>query len=661
MRRTAATADAASQAITLRPDASTGPVTERGPEVSVLVVARNAGRTIDSALTSVFAQTVRAFEVIVVDDGSDDDTKARIEAFGARVTVLRQPRLGAARAIAAGLQLARGRYVMLLDAADLWMPRKIERQLQYFAQHPDAAFLHGTVLRSARPALTLLDSPDTAVLSPGSTPPVCPGPAVPPNELQLSTVALRRDVLEALDGLGAGLSDDDPVADLHRRCAALCAVGRIDAPPAVKRLSTLADDSEDRSPVSLLHDTCFRRVRARVAHAAHRVDKLLTSRTDGRMRVLFEAASPMSLAVFGPVFRRLATDPRLEFWFTSCDRSWDATAMFRAAGLTERVIRAEQVGWARFDAYINTDFWDMTWMRRKTRRVHFFHGVAGKYGLDAPVRIAPIVATFDRLMFPNRDRLRRYAEAGLVDGDSPRAALIGYPKVDCLVDGSLDKNDVVTRLGLDPQRPIVLYAPTWSPYSSLNLMGTEVIAALGRLDANVVVKLHDRSYDVTTRASGGIDWRERLRTVCQRHGAHLVQDADASPYLHAADLLVTDHSSVGFEFLLLDRPVVVIDSPDLVRHARVNPEKVRQLHSAATVVREGTDVGRAVLASLSAPADHHTERLAIADELFYCPGTATLRAVQCLYELLQLPMPAPSSHLEPAHAVHALAPLARSL
>ena len=82
----------------------------------------------------------------------------------------------------------------------------------------------------------------------------------------------------------------------------------------------------------------------------------------------------------------------------------------------------------KFDGYINTDFWDMTWLPRRTRRVHFFHGVAGKYGLDAPVRIAPIVATFDRLMFPNRDRLQRYAEAGLIDGDSPQAALIGYPR-----------------------------------------------------------------------------------------------------------------------------------------------------------------------------------------------------------------------------------------
>ena len=82
------------------------------------------------------------------------------------------------------------------------------------------------------------------------------------------------------------------------------------------------------------------------------------------------------------------------------------------------VVPASTVRWMKFDAYINTDFWNMTWLPRRTRRIHLFHGVAGKYGLDAPTRIAPVVATFDRLMFPNRDRLRRYADAGLVDPDS---------------------------------------------------------------------------------------------------------------------------------------------------------------------------------------------------------------------------------------------------
>src|SRR5205814_5068631 len=133
--------------------------------------------------------------------------------------------------------------------------------------------------------------------------------------------------------------------------------------------------------------------------------------------------------------------------------SWDAHDIFRAAGLTERIVASRHARWMKFDAYVNTDFWNMTWLPRRTRRIHLFHGVAGKYELDAPTRIAPVVASFDCLMFPNRDRLRRYAEAGLIDPDGPQAALIGYPKVDCLVDGSLDREAIQRAMGLEADRP----------------------------------------------------------------------------------------------------------------------------------------------------------------------------------------------------------------
>jgi hypothetical protein len=407
-------------------------------------------------------------------------------------------------------------------------------------------------------------------------------------------------------------------------------------------------------PINLLNDTVYRRTRAGVANAFHRLDDGMSRRRGGPLRVLFEAASPMSLAVFGPVLRHLNSDSRLEFWFTSCDRTWDARAIFSAVGVSRRVVSAKAVRWAKFDAYINTDFWDMTWLRRRTRRVHFFHGVAGKYGLDAPVRIAPVVATFDRLMFPNRDRLQRYWEAGLIDPESPKAALIGYPKVDCLVDGSLDRRAIAAGLGLNLSRPTVLYAPTWSPYSSLNVMGRDVIAALGRLDVNVIVKLHDRSYDATTRGSGGVDWHLKLNELCREHSALLAEDADISPYLAVADVLVTDHSSVGFEYMLLDRPIVVIDSPELIVRARVNPEKVAQLQGAAFVARERFDVPRAVRDALDGPVEHRLQRRRISQELFYQPGSATARAVECLYGLLDIPAPQAAADIHPAAEVAAL-------
>jgi hypothetical protein len=633
------------------------------PEVSIVIAARNAGRTIDAALNSVFVQTVLGeVEVLVVDNGSTDDTCARVRSYGGRARCLPHPHTEMAAAWNAGLAAASGRIVMLLRDQDLWMPRKVERQLAYLAAHPGVALLAGDWLSSGTPHTTLLDSADAIPVGAEPSAVGTSDEPVDPRQIVLSTVAVRRAFLDIAGPLNAALPIEDAVRDWAVRLAACGACAHQSVPVAVLRTTAVDDDGGPprRRQRNLLQDTMYRRVRGALASAVHAADTAAT-RTRRPLRVLFEAASPMSLAVFAPVLRQLDHDPRLQFWFTSCDASWEPRTLFGAAGITERVVAPESVRWAKFEAYVNTDFWDMTWLPRRTRRVHFFHGVAGKYGLDAPVKIAPTVSTFDRLMFPNRDRLCRYAEAGLIDADSPQAALVGYPKVDCLVDGSLDRGATLARIGVSPTQPTVLYAPTWSPSSSLNTVGPQVIAALGSLGVNVIVKLHDRSYDARTRGSGGVDWKQRLASVCRRHGAHLVQDADASPWLHAADLLVTDHSSVGFEFMLLDRPIVVIHNEELLKHARVNPDKVASLRRAAFVVHDRDTIAATVRTALDRPLDHSGQRRKTADELFYCAGTATARAVQCMYDLLGLPQPSTDIVPSPARSVRAMASLARSL
>jgi len=391
--------------------------------------------------------------------------------------------------------------------------------------------------------------------------------------------------------------------------------------------------------INLLQDTFARRARAAVVNAIHSTDEFVTRLGRSERRVLFEAASPLSLAVFRPVLERLQGDSRLEFWFTTSDSSWDADQIFRAAGIGERVITPSRARWMKFDGYINTDFSNMTWLNRRVRRVHLFHGVAGKYGLDAPVRLAPTVGSFDRLLFPNEDRLQKYKQAGLVDEHSPRGQLIGYPKVDCLVDGSLNRGAIQQSLGLDPSVPTILYAPTWSPQSSLNTLGSRLIPALARLDVNVIVKLHDRSYDRRSHPADRVDWGHHIDTICRSWRVHAAHGSDVSPYLFAADLLMTDHSSVGFEFALLDRPIVVIDTPALIEKARVAPDKVRALQSAAAVVQDVDGAVEAVVQELSEPGRLSRQRQALALKSFYRPGSATSRAVECIYQLLELPAP----------------------
>lgn len=105
--------------------------------VSVVIPAYNAGRTIHETLMSARAQTHRGLEIIIVDDGSTDDTTAiaaRHAAEDPRVSLIRQPNAGVAAARNAGIAAASGEFVALLDADDLWESTKIERQLAVFAE-----------------------------------------------------------------------------------------------------------------------------------------------------------------------------------------------------------------------------------------------------------------------------------------------------------------------------------------------------------------------------------------------------------------------------------------------------------------------------------------------------------------------------------------------
>src|SRR5262249_33076900 len=186
---------------------------------------------------------------------------------------------------------------------------------------------------------------------------------------------------------------------------------------------------------------------------------------------------------FAPVHRAMAVDPRVRFSFIASNEPRQATRIFRDAGPDADVVGRARASLIRFSAYVTSDF---TWtiLPRGTCRIQMFHGVGGKYGFDAPTES---LHAWHRLFFVNRRRLRNCIAAGAIDADSPAIRLIGMPKVDCLVNGSLERDAVLTAIGLSPARPTVLYAPTWSPASSLNRMGIDLIKRLQRLPINVIV------------------------------------------------------------------------------------------------------------------------------------------------------------------------------
>jgi hypothetical protein len=377
------------------------------------------------------------------------------------------------------------------------------------------------------------------------------------------------------------------------------------------------------------------RLRPTLTRPIHALDHAV-GRLARRRQVLFEGRLPLSLAVLRPVLEALGRDARIEVWVTSDGRA-DLARAYAEAGLADRYLPRERCTWRRFDLYLNTDPWRPVRLRRCARSMNFFHGVAGKYDLDQPPRAARLFDRYDRVAFVNADRRQRYLAAGIVAGH--QAALVGYPKLDRLATGRYDGRAVRASLGLAQNRPTVTYAPTWSSTSSLHLCGEAIIDTLLSLGCNVIAKLHDNCFLPGRKYAGNIDWRERLGRFSTQDRFRLAPTADACPYLAASDLLVTDHSSIGFEFLALDRPLIVFDAPDLPRAARINPEKVALLQSGADVVSTIDQLRRAVPAALAYPQRRSADRRRIADQMFYGLGGATGRALDVVYDLLALPAP----------------------
>jgi glycosyltransferase involved in cell wall biosynthesis len=107
------------------------------PLISCIVPVYNNAQYVAEALDSIFAQTYRPLEVIVVDDGSTDDTAAVVGRYSDRVTYIRQANGGPALARNRGLAAARGEFVAFLDADDWWHPEKLARQMARFAERPE--------------------------------------------------------------------------------------------------------------------------------------------------------------------------------------------------------------------------------------------------------------------------------------------------------------------------------------------------------------------------------------------------------------------------------------------------------------------------------------------------------------------------------------------
>ena len=183
------------------------------PLVSVVVPAYQAEAFLGEALASALAQDHPAVEVVVVDDGSSDRTAEVAAAYPVRV--LRRPHRGPAAARNAGLAVARGAFLTILDADDLWPPDRLSRQVAHLREHADLGIVLGLT---------------EVFLSPGEPrplhwPDVAEGEAIP---AVAGTMLARREVFATVGGFDESLAVCEDVDWLARAKDAGVAAGALE-------------------------------------------------------------------------------------------------------------------------------------------------------------------------------------------------------------------------------------------------------------------------------------------------------------------------------------------------------------------------------------------------------------------------------------------------
>jgi polysaccharide pyruvyl transferase WcaK-like protein len=208
--------------------------------VSVIIPTYNSASTIERAVQSARLQTCPPAEIIVIDDGSSDETKALITGkFGDSVRYLWQPNSGVSAARNKGVDLARSDWIAFLDADDYWEPRKLERQLELAAIRPDASLIACEAIvydESGNCSHRLLPRPfNRAEVS---------------HELKKRTVIpmgvlLQRQVFLSLGGFNTSLSCGED-RDLWARVAAHYEIAAIHEPLlyVTDRLESLSHDTQ---------------------------------------------------------------------------------------------------------------------------------------------------------------------------------------------------------------------------------------------------------------------------------------------------------------------------------------------------------------------------------------------------------------------------------
>ena len=394
-----------------------------------------------------------------------------------------------------------------------------------------------------------------------------------------------------------------------------------------------------------------------MADVVYAADKNATVRLLGRQRfsprkaVAFDVA-PGELQFFRSVLialLRKRSDVDVFFFYRYAG---PVIAPLRIDGYDERITHVEHAP-ETFHLYVDLDIYITTEQfisgPPTVYTVTLFHGQPAK-GLTFKLFDHDPVAANDGLFLYGPLQRKVLDEHLALTGTTLPSHLslfdVGYTKSDRLLAGVFNRNDMLTELGLDPEKKTIIYAPAFNDGASMRENGIEIVEILSAMkNYNILAKLAIDCLD--PELVGGINWYETIAALEKEHSNfRLVRDLEIDRSLAASDVLVTCVSSVGYEFLALRRPVIFVDVP--VFYNKTLPSYFPDWDVSGWAARDAVNGGRAFGPVVDQPQDlpvaiedvfEHIEKYPFKKDelprsLLYNPGNATEVAVEHIEALI---------------------------
>ena len=346
-----------------------------------------------------------------------------------------------------------------------------------------------------------------------------------------------------------------------------------------------------------------------------------------RRRILIDCIEVFHYHHIKPVVDRLLMDPRLDVFLLD-NPNFSPQVVPDHLAHRKHFVTSSDARYRAFDLTISLDYWITGWIPHRGVQIAAPHGGGMKANYNTPERLARydvVWAVGER----QKDNFRKsIANPGALER-------IGFIVTDQLVNNVLDVTRVRRRLGLNNELPVVLYAPSWSDNPEMILMFEDILAKLHRQDQfNIIVKPHP--FLLRPSRAGGKDFGRTLsRLSNERFRVATEADTPIQEYMVAADILISDISSVVFEFLFLDRPILLHTNSRVIGFYE-GEDYLKDILPAVSLFETAAQLPAKLQMAFGNPNRLSLERKRFVAREYYNVGRATDAAVSSVYRHLEL-------------------------